>query len=147
MRPAVKLYRPVGIHELRLIAESGWTAFPPRLAGQPIFYPVLDEGYAVQIARDWNVDDGPSGFAGFVTSFDVDDAFASGYEVRVVGASNHRELWVPAEELAEFNRHILGRIVVLGRFYGGRFAGPIDPETDLPADIRYDGGEPTRRSC
>lgn len=116
------------------------------MPGQPIFYPVLDEGYAVQIARDWNRDDVPSGFAGFVTSFDVDDAFASRYEVRVVGASNHRELWVPAEELAEFNRHIIGKISVLGRFYGDRSTGPVDPETDLPADSRYDAGEQTRRS-
>jgi hypothetical protein len=45
----MQLHRPVGIHELRLIAASGWTAFPPRLPGQPIFYPVLDEGYAVQV--------------------------------------------------------------------------------------------------
>lgn len=29
--------------------------FPPRLPDQPIFYPVLTEAYAVQIARDWNV--------------------------------------------------------------------------------------------
>ena len=131
----MKLYRPVGIYELRLIAESGWVTFPPRLAGQPIFYPVLDEDYAVQIARDWNVDDESSGFAGFVTTFDVDDTFASGYAVRVVGSSNHRELWVPTEELTAFNRHIVGRISVLERFYGDRFTGRIDPETGLPADI------------
>lgn len=106
------------------------------MAGQPIFYPVLDEGYAIQIARDWNVHDESSGFAGFVTSFEVDDAFASGYAVRVVGASNHRELWVPAEELADFNQHILGRISVQGQFYGDCFTDPIDPETDLPADVR-----------
>jgi len=27
----------------------------PGLAGQPIFYPVLNEEYATMIARDWNV--------------------------------------------------------------------------------------------
>ncbi len=42
------LYRPVGKQELALIRESGFTAFPPRLSGQPIFYPVLVEEYAVQ---------------------------------------------------------------------------------------------------
>ncbi|MGW2380258.1 hypothetical protein [Streptomyces sp. NPDC001658] len=42
-------------------------AWPPRLPEQPIFSPVLDEDYAVRIARDWNVKhDG----AGFVTRFE-----------------------------------------------------------------------------
>ncbi len=35
------LYRPVGEKEKILIEESGYTAFPPRLPEQPIFYPVL----------------------------------------------------------------------------------------------------------
>ncbi|MEP0852893.1 MULTISPECIES: hypothetical protein [Cyanophyceae] len=47
-----------------LIAESGYTAFPPRLPYQPIFYPVLTEAYAVQIARDWNTKDAASGYVG-----------------------------------------------------------------------------------
>ena len=38
----------------RLIAESGYTKFPPRLPEQPIFYPVLNEEYAVEIASGWN---------------------------------------------------------------------------------------------
>lgn len=136
----MKLFRPVGIHELRLIAASGWRAFPPRLEGQPIFYPVLDEGYAVQIARDWNLDDDASGYAGFVTAFDVDDEFVRRYDVQVVGGSQHRELWVPAHELSEFNRHIRGRVAVIASFYGSRFVSPVDPETRLPSDIRS-GGE------
>jgi hypothetical protein len=47
--------RPVGPEELRLIAASGYREFPPRLPEQPIFYPVMNEEYATQIARDWNV--------------------------------------------------------------------------------------------
>jgi len=38
---ATILYRPVGPKELELIAASGYRDFPPRLPGQPIFYPVL----------------------------------------------------------------------------------------------------------
>jgi hypothetical protein len=34
------LYRPVGSEELSLIAASGFSEFPPRLPGQPIFYSV-----------------------------------------------------------------------------------------------------------
>ena len=51
------LFRPVGPKELELIRASGNRAFPPRLPEQPIFYPVLDEEYAIQIARDWNAKD------------------------------------------------------------------------------------------
>jgi hypothetical protein len=49
------LYRPVGPEELELIKQADWSAFPPRLPQQPIFYPVLTEEYATKIARDWNV--------------------------------------------------------------------------------------------
>ena len=49
------LYRPVGTKELQLIAESNYCKFPPRLPEQPIFYPVLTEQYAVEIASRWNV--------------------------------------------------------------------------------------------
>lgn len=48
----VTLWRPVGPEELELIRQSGMRAFPPRLPGQPIFYPVTTEEYAIKIARD-----------------------------------------------------------------------------------------------
>ena len=56
------LYRPVGESELILIAESKYTAFPPRLPEQPIFYPVLNEQYAAEIAKRWNTKDKNSGY-------------------------------------------------------------------------------------
>ena len=40
------LFRPVGEAELRLITETNFRAFPPRLDWQPIFYPVLNQRYA-----------------------------------------------------------------------------------------------------
>ena len=112
--PPITLYRPVGPKELELIEASGWRAFPPRLPEQPIFYPVLNEEYAVQIARDWNVKE--SG-AGFVTRFSVKADYASRFPVQTVGGSQHKELWVPAEELAEFNRNIVGLIEVIAEFH------------------------------
>jgi hypothetical protein len=51
MESTTILYRPVGPKELKLIADTGYRAFPPRLPEQPIFYPVLNEEYATQIAR------------------------------------------------------------------------------------------------
>jgi hypothetical protein len=50
---SITLYRPGGPQELELIKQSDWSAFPPRLPEQPIFYPVLTEECARQIARDW----------------------------------------------------------------------------------------------
>ena len=45
----VTLYRPVGPKGLELIERSGFSAFPPRLPEQPIFYPVLNQEYAEQM--------------------------------------------------------------------------------------------------
>ncbi len=109
------LYRPVGTRELSLIAESGYTRFPPRLPEQPIFYPVLNEEYAREIAERWNVKRS-SDRKGYVTAFEVDDAYASRFEIHTVGRRCHQELWVPAEELDEFNSHISGLIRVIAAF-------------------------------
>lgn len=77
----VTLFRPVGPAELRLIVESGWRRFPPRLPEQPIFYPVENEEYARQIARDWNV---KSSGEGHVLRFRVDAAFIVHYPVGLI---------------------------------------------------------------
>jgi hypothetical protein len=110
------LFRPVGPKELALIRASGLTEFPPRLPEQPIFYPVLDREYAEQIARDWNAKDPKTGHQGFVTQFDVDAQYLSRFEVHRVGGATHLEYWIPAEQLVEFNRHIIGRIQVVAEF-------------------------------
>jgi hypothetical protein len=117
------LFRPVGLEELRLIYESDMRAFPPRLPDQPIFYPVTNEGYAVQIARDWNAKSGTK--AGFVAKFSIDDNYASKFERRVVGAREHEELWVPADELAAFNSRIEGRIEITHSFFGDGYRGYV----------------------
>ncbi len=108
--PSLTLYRPVGTTELELIAASGYRAFPPRLPEQPIFYPVLSEAYATQITQEWNARDGKKGY---VTRFEVRSAFLERYPVQVVGNRGHAELWVPAEELEEFNANIVGGIEVI----------------------------------
>lgn len=108
------LYRPVGPKELKLIEDSGWKRFPKRLMEQPIFYPVMNEEYAIQIARDWNV---PAFGSGFVTKFDLPAGCLKKFQVQNVGGLVHDELWVPAEELEEFNDNIIGDIIVTRSFY------------------------------
>jgi len=128
MAESLALFRPVGPKELTLIRDSDYREFPPRLPAQPIFYPVLNREYAEQIARDWNSTDRATGLRGYVTAFAVDAAFAKRYDVQTVGASAHQELWVPAEELADFNAHLIGRIRVVAAFRDG---APADVEEEL----------------
>jgi hypothetical protein len=110
----ITLYRPTGRRELELVREGGYRAWPPRLPGQPIFYPVLNEEYATQIARDWNAR-GTS--IGFVTRFRVRAAYLRRYEVQTVGGRVHQEYWIPAEDLDEFNSNIVGLIEVIAEFH------------------------------
>jgi hypothetical protein len=115
------LYRPVGLHELALIWDSGMREFPPRLLQQPIFYPVANMEYATQIARDWNTKD--SSFAGYVTTFVVSDSHLGNYEPHKVGSATHVEYWIPAEKLSAFNASIQGRISVESAYFGAGFEG------------------------
>ena len=110
MPPTTTLFRPVSKKELELIEQSGFRKFPPRLAEQPIFYPVTNLEYARQITVEWNL---PAYGNGYVTQFEVDSAYLEKFRVENVGDRHHNELWVPAEELEEFNRHIVGPIVIL----------------------------------
>ena len=107
------LYRPTGPEELKLVEESGYKRWPPRLPGQPIFYPVTNEKYAIEIATRWNIND--SG-VGYVTRFEVKSEFMSHFKIETVGASYHTEWWVPDAELPELNDNIVGLIEVIGEY-------------------------------
>ncbi|MDH6308926.1 hypothetical protein M2451_001616 [Dysgonomonas sp. PFB1-18] len=115
------LYRPIGLKELQLIIDLNFKAFPPRLEWQPIFYPVLNQEYAAQIAEKWNTKDEFSGYCGIVTKFDLPTDYLQKYEVHNVGGFIHNELWVPAEDLAEFNSHIIEQIEIVQVFTGESF--------------------------
>lgn len=65
----------------------------------------MNEEYAIQIARDWNV---PASGSGYVTKFNMLTDYVKKFDVQNIGGEIHNELWVPAEELEEFNNHIVG---------------------------------------
>lgn len=115
------LYRPIGLKELQLIIDLDFKAFPPRLEWQQIFYPVLNQEYAEQIAKKWNTKDEFSGYCGIVTRFDLPSDYLQKYEVHNVGSFIHNELWIPSEDLNEFNSHIIGRIEIVKVFKGDNF--------------------------
>ncbi len=73
----------------------------------------MNEVYAAQIATEWNV---PAYGSGYVTMFDVDSVYLTRYPVQNVGGAIHNELWVPAEELEEFNTHIVVTIAIVAKF-------------------------------
>ena len=105
--------------------------FPPRLVHQPIFYPVVNLEYARQIARDWNTPDKNSGFAGFVTQFEVSSTYLSKFDLRTAGSAAHREYWIPAREMNSFNKSISGLISVEEAFFGNEFVGNIPADHGL----------------
>jgi hypothetical protein len=114
---SLTLFRPVGQAELELIAASAFKAFPPRLEHQPIFYPVLSEEYATRIARDWNTKDANSGYVGYVLRFRVSASVLKRWPAQQGAAGlAFRELWVPAEELGEFNAAIEGQIEIIAEY-------------------------------
>ena len=108
----VTMYRPTGKNELQLVIDSGYKAWPQRLPEQPIFYPVTNEQYAIEV-NNWNV---KAKGIGYVTKFEVNKSFADQYKIETVGAKHHTEWWIPAEDLEELNSNIVGTIEVIGEY-------------------------------
>tara|TARA_R110000764_G_scaffold156281_1_gene244195 strand:+ start:1562 stop:1909 length:348 start_codon:yes stop_codon:yes gene_type:complete len=111
----ITCYRPTGQKELDLVIESSYTKWPPRLPEQPIFYPVTNKQYAIELTQ-WNITDFGKGY---VTKFEVRKEFMDRYPIKKVGGPDHTEWWIPAEDLEELNANIVGKIEVTGE-YGGR---------------------------
>ncbi|MBP0004975.1 MAG: hypothetical protein J7642_14890 [Cyanobacteria bacterium SBC] len=113
MDKTLTLYRPIGPKELERVKASGYQQWPPRLPGQPIFYPVTNEEYAKEIVKKWNIRD--SG-VGYVTKFRVKKSFMDRFKIQCVGASHHTEWWIPSNLLEELNANIVGKIEVIGEY-------------------------------
>ena len=92
---------------------SDWSSWPPRLPGQPIFYPVLNKEYAVATGCNWNF---RASGSGFVTRFEVGKEFLDRYEMHQVGGRTILEYWIPAEDLSEFNANVVGPIELVAGF-------------------------------
>ena len=73
----------------------------------------MNEEYATQITREWNV---PAYGVGYVTKFEVNAEYLKRFKIENVGGKIHNELWIPAEELEEFNQNIVGKIEVIGEY-------------------------------
>lgn len=51
-----------------------------------------------------------------MTRFDVEKEYLDQYDVQQAGGQTILEYWIPAEDLDEFNRHIVGTIEVVREF-------------------------------
>lgn len=107
------MYRPTGPAELKLLKDANFRRWPPRLPEQPIFYPVTNEQYAIDIATQWNI---KASGVGYVTRFSVKKSFVDNYKIQKVGGAHHTEWWIPAEKLEELNDNIVGEIEVIGEY-------------------------------
>jgi len=110
----VTLYRPAGPAEFEQVKKSGFKRWPPRLPEQPIFYAVTNQEYAVEIAFKWEM--AASG-SSYVTRFQVRKSFMDRYQVHQVGGAIHTEWWIPAEDLGELNKNIIGLIELLEEYH------------------------------
>jgi hypothetical protein len=117
------LFRPVGVSELGLLAKNGFRRFPPPTAEKQAFCPMLAFDDARRVAEQSNTKDRKSGFAGFVTRFEVADDYVRRLEPGAPGGRWTRGFRVPLSELENFNRHIIGTIEIVRRYFGERFAG------------------------
>ena len=119
------------------------SCLPTALFFQPIFYPVLNEEYAAGIARDWNTKDEASGYVGYVTRFRVRTEYLRKYEIHTVGSSIHKEYWIPAEDLPEFNDNIIGVVEVVAEFRPAQDGGD-EMSGRIPRLLRKPGGLPAK---
>ena len=116
------LYRPTNLKEPQLVAAADMRARPPRLADQPILYPVLT---AEKIARGWNSTLAAPDNLGFVTKFGIIPEIAENYPAKIASGIAHTGLWVSAAELDTFNEGIVGKIEVVAP-YKDRKSVPVE---------------------
>ncbi len=100
------LFKPASKREYILIKQSGFKKFPKRLPKQTILHFVLNENYATEIASKWKSKDEES----YVLHFLIDDEYIKNFRIHTVGKDYHKEFWIPAGELPEFNDNIIGLI-------------------------------------
>lgn len=55
------------------------------------------------------------------TLFDLPTDYLTKYEIHNVVSFIHNELWIPARELDDFNKHIINKIEIANVFIGDQF--------------------------
>lgn len=118
----MELYRPLNAEEYTQVEALEFQGFPPRTEEQPLFTALLSEEGASQIARHMRIEKEKESIV-YVVSFLVDDAYIRQFPVQHAGERNRRALWIPADEVAILNQHLIGNIRVLASYQIDRSNG------------------------
>lgn len=58
----------------------------------------------------------PAYGAGYVTRLKIKKDYISKFDIKNVGGEGIEEYWIPAEELENFNKNIIGKIEIVKEF-------------------------------
>jgi hypothetical protein len=111
----VILYYSMDQRECERLDHLRRSAVPARPPEDPILYLALTEQHAAEVAAKWDAARNGS-TVGYVGRLKVAKSFLDRYEVHSVGGSRYREYWIPAEDIDELNRGLLGPIEVIGEY-------------------------------
>ncbi|HVP63139.1 MAG TPA: hypothetical protein VMT11_21455 [Myxococcaceae bacterium] len=127
-----KLFVPLGPAEIAQVVASNGLALPEHIQGDHLAVS-LAYAPAMALARRQATAPHPDG-AAFLLKVEVVRAYLQRLEPRVVGRGGAVELWLPASELAAFNRRIARPIRLLQALYGPGYAGRALPGHTLFGD-------------
>jgi hypothetical protein len=109
----VTLWRPTGLEERTLVEASGWREWPPRLPGQPILSPVLNEYCATMIARL----ERPAVRRRLRDPLPGLPVVSGPLRSPPVGGQTILEYWIPAEDLSALNSDIVRKVELTAEFH------------------------------
>ncbi|MBC6613131.1 hypothetical protein H8B15_19565 [Hymenobacter sp. BT507] len=104
--PTMLLYCPVAQQELDAIAAAHWVALPVGLLRQPAFYFTPEEATTAYYTQASTTD------TGYLVRFASDAEYAAAFPTHSP-KNGPTSMRVPAEEMVEFNYHIMGQIEVV----------------------------------
>ncbi len=127
-----RLFVPLGPAELAQVVASNGLALPERIQDDHLAV-CLAYPQATALGRHLATARGPDG-AAFLLRVEVVRTYLQRLEPRVVGSGSAVELWLPASELAAFNRRIARPLRLLHALYGPGYAARALPGHTLFGD-------------
>lgn len=110
---SITLYKSLSPVELAGVINNGWQSFAPLPIEQTIFAPKINLEHAQMLARQLEA---CLHTVGYVVCFTIEADFLQRFQCQTIAYEEQREYRIPAEELALFNQHLIGRIQPLTAF-------------------------------
>jgi hypothetical protein len=106
----VELWMAAGADMMDRLAAVAMRELPPAPIEHPNFYPSPDRAHAERIARQYQL---PLTGVGFVLRLQVRSEFTDMYDVHRARKNAPGEYWIPAGDLALFNRFLVAEIEIV----------------------------------